>query len=148
MVDSGENNVIDLEEIYMSTGDVSDETAHFLFGLLSERDKITNISHIEMPTFAQHHWFLLTRPYLEWNLIVADGDRVGSIYVSRDHEIGIFILKAYRGKGYGKKAVDKVKERYKGCVLLANINPKNSPSIKMFEEEGFEHIQNTYRLKN
>jgi RimJ/RimL family protein N-acetyltransferase len=147
-VGSGEKSVIDFEDVYLHTGEVSDETVSFLFGLLSERDDITNISHIEMPTFNQHHWFLLTRPYLEWNLIVAAGERIGSIYVSRDHEIGIFILKAHRGKGYGKKAVDKVKERYKGCVLLANINPKNSPSIKMFEEEGFEHIQNTYRLKN
>jgi L-amino acid N-acyltransferase YncA len=31
--------------------------------------------------------------------------------------------------------------------FLANINPANARSIRMFEKMGFGHIQNTYRLE-
>ena len=148
MVDFREEPMIELEDVYLPDGNVNEYTNHTLFRILSQRDEITNISHYEMPEYSQHCWFVLTRPYLEWWLIVVNGKHVGSVYVSKEHEIGIFFLKGHRRKGYGTRVIDRIKERYKGIDLFANINPENFPSIKFFEGEGFEHIQNTYRLKN
>jgi GNAT superfamily N-acetyltransferase len=140
--------MIGLEDVYMTDGGVSEITLLLLFKVLSERDEITNISHVEMPSYKDHCWFVRSRPYLEWWLIIGDGEPAGSVYVSRKHEIGIFLLDGHRHKGYGTAVLDRIKDRYKGCTLFANINPRNSPSISFFEGEGFKHIQNTYRLEN
>lgn len=140
--------MIELKSIYLPSGGVTSVTLNFLYDLLGERDETTNISHVSMPTSQGHAKFVLSKPYREWWLIVADGEPVGAAYLSRNNEIGLFILRAHRGKGYGKEVIGKIKEEYGDCPLLANINPKNASSISLFEGAGFKHIQNTYRFKN
>jgi GNAT superfamily N-acetyltransferase len=118
-----------------------------LYKLMEERDSNINISHKELPTLWKHIAFVDSRPYKEWYLIKVGNDYVGDLYISKLNEIGIFILKEYQGQGIGKKAVTWVKKRNK--YFLANINPQNDRAIKLFESQGFKHIQNTYRwVKN
>lgn len=119
----------------------------FLYELLSERDEHTNISHKKMPTFSQHVRFVESKPYSKWYIIIFDNQKIGSIYITQNNEIGIFLKKGFHGIGIGKKALRllmeiKPKERY-----LANINPRNKRSIDFFKKNGFNLIQYTYELR-
>ena len=87
-------------------GPVRDSDARFLFDLLKERDSYVNISHKKMPTYASHVKFIASKPYKKWYIIFSlDGLRseskytktkVGSIYLSKNDEIGIFVLKRFQ----------------------------------------------------
>lgn len=122
----------------------------FLYDLMSERTPDVNISHRAMPTFDQHRAFVASQPYREWFLIMVGDDfcngsrTVGAIYLSKQNEIGIFIKKFDQSLGLGKMAVNKLMEMHPKEQLLANINPRNARSIRMFEEMGFELLQITY----
>jgi RimJ/RimL family protein N-acetyltransferase len=139
--------MIMFESIYLPGGAVEKDVIDFLYGLLAERDETTNISHVTMPTVSAHTQFVLSCPYAEWWLLVVDGERVGACYLTNANEIGLFLLKRHRGKGYGREAIQTLKRRYDRLALHANINPKNARSIAIFEDEGFVHVQNTYRWK-
>jgi len=115
-----------------------------LYRLLEERTPEVNISHRKVPSWGDHLEFLGSRPYAAWYVIEADGEPVGAIYLSRMDEIGVFILRAHRCRGYGKRAILQLLERHPRDRYLANINPTNSGSIAFFHSLGFRHIQNTY----
>jgi len=78
-------------------------------------------------------------------LIEVNNVYVGSIYLTRQREIGIGIFKDRRKKGYAMESIKMLMNKHPGR-FLANINPENDPSIKLFEGIGFKHIQNTYEL--
>jgi len=117
-----------------------------LYRLLEERTPEQSISHKKMPTMAEHKAFIASDPYLTWCFIKGEDGIVGSIYLTRQREIGISIFKGFRGYGYGKRAVKILMMRFPG-KLLANINPFNLASIGFFQSLDFKHIQNTYESK-
>jgi GNAT superfamily N-acetyltransferase len=143
--------IMQLKDIY-ETGDPmpSQSALKILYTILSERDESTNISHRRMPDWQDHVAFVCSRPYKYWWLVLGGTESqniVGAAYLSRQNEIGVFILKEYQGLGLGPDAVKLIiKVAPPGSPLLANINPRNARSIKMFENLGFKHVQNTYRL--
>ena len=63
----------------------------FLYDLLKERNPQANISHKKMPSYAQHIKFVNSRPYTKWYIIEKGNEMVGSVYLSKQNEIGIFI---------------------------------------------------------
>lgn len=117
-----------------------------LWQLLEEREPHQNISHRQMPTADEHHAFMASRPYAAWYMIEAVVDvidavaviteNVGAVYLTRNREIGVGILKQYRGSGYGAHAVRAVMARHPGH-FLANINPNNEASLTLFRKLGF-----------
>ena len=120
-----------------------DDPFNLLYRLLKERESFHNISHKEMPTWEDHVKFVLSRPYRVWYAI-EDVDLVGSCYLSKKREIGVFVLKEFQGKGYGTFAVKDMMRRWPGR-LLANINPENKVSQAFFQKMGFGGpIQYTY----
>lgn len=120
-----------------------DDPFNLLYNLLKERESFHNISHKEMPTWEDHVKFVLSRPYRVWYAI-EDVDLVGSCYLSKKREIGVFVLKEFQGKGYGTFAVKDMMRRWPGR-LLANINPENKVSQAFFQKMGFGGpIQYTY----
>lgn len=122
-----------------------EEAAGILYDLLSERDiEKVGISHKRMPSYEEHIAFIRSEPYQAWYLI-EDAGYVGSIYLTRQREVGLFIFIEQQGKGYGRLAIELLRAKHPG-KLLANINPANCRSIRFFETLGFEHIQNTYAL--
>lgn len=128
------------------------EAARVLYDLLKEREPHQSISHKRMPDFDQHSKFVASRPYAAWYLIenafdarVAAPVTVGAIYLTRQREVGLFIFRAHRGKGYGKKALAELRRLHPG-KLLANIAPGNEGSQSFFSSLGFRHVQNTYEL--
>lgn len=141
-----------MQEVHFDT--IYDHVDYFnvLWKLLLERESHVNISHSKMPTWQQHTSFIISRPYLEWDFIWAKiGTNfqrlVGTIYITRQNEIGIHIFKEYQNRGYGRAALKHMLELCPSTKFLANINPTNEKSIGLFKTLGFEHIQNTYRLK-
>jgi RimJ/RimL family protein N-acetyltransferase len=113
-----------------------------LWRLLMEREPYQNISHTKMPSLDGHRAFIASRPYPHWYVIDC-GELVGGVYLTKLREVGVGILRAFRGNGYGKSAVNQLLEKHPGPVL-ANINPQNLPSIKMFLDLGFKLKQVTY----
>ena len=127
----------------------SDTSYCSLYQLLKEREDSINISHVEMPTWAEHNAFVSSRPYAVWCMIDIgeSGSFVGSVYLTKQDEIGVFIFRNCRGRGYGKQAVRLLMEQHPRKRYLANINPDNGPSIAMFKGMGFAHIQNIFELR-
>jgi RimJ/RimL family protein N-acetyltransferase len=128
-----------------------------LYNLLLERDVSINISHDGQSTMQQHRKFVASHPFRAWYLIEGSGRGnpavVGAIYITQHNEIGIGIFKEYQRQGWGGSAIRAVMEKHKplpalpgvraGC-WLANINPQNEHSIKMFTRLGAELRQLTY----
>ena len=126
--------------------EVSLNDAQFLFDLLKERDPKANISHKKMPTFTEHKKFLNSKPYSKWYIIKLQNHKVGSIYLTHQDEIGIFINKKFQSKNIGQKALLLLFKKNPRKRYLANVNPKNSKSIKFFKNNGFTLLQYTFEL--
>ena len=126
---------------------VSKSDAQFLYGLLKERESNVNISHKKMPTYAQHIKFIESRPYSKWYVIILNNQKIGSAYLSKQNEIGIFITKNKQRKKLGTSVLDMIIKKNHRKRYLANVNPKNKKSISFFKKNGFELIQHTFELE-
>jgi len=125
---------------------VTDKDLKFLYNLLLERKSNVNISHQQVPTYTQHKRFVSSKPYSFWYIIMNENNKLGSIYLSKINEIGIFLKQEYQNSGIGKSAIDILIKKHPRKRFLANINPKNTKSKKFFKKLGFELIQHTYEL--
>jgi RimJ/RimL family protein N-acetyltransferase len=121
-----------------------------LYDLLAERTAEQSISHKVMPTMEGHRLFVLgatpdgTRySYLAWYMIYADRRIVGAIYLSKQREIGVSVFRDQQRKGYARAAVLELMRLHPG-KFLANVNPKNEASIKLWGSLGFNLLQVTY----
>lgn len=117
----------------------------YLYRFLQERPPEANISHKKMPSWDEHCAFVMSKPYQAWYLIYVGSGIVGSIYLTRNREVGIHVTATERGKGYGGEAVAALRRLHPG-PLLANVAPTNHASILFFKRMGAKHIQNTYEL--
>ena len=117
-----------------------------LWRLLKERTPEQSISHKKMPKIWEHADFFRSRPYRGWFLVEVDEYVRGAVYLSKQREIGVFIFQDQRGHGYGRQAVQLLMQMYPGA-FLANVNPVNQASQRLFESLGFRHIQNTLSLE-
>jgi RimJ/RimL family protein N-acetyltransferase len=120
------------------------DAVDLLWHLLREREAYQSISHKRMPTPAEHKAFITRRPYPQWYLIDC-GDLVGATYLTDRREVGIAILRKFRGSAYGRTALLELLRLHPG-PMLANINPANRSSLDMFRDLGFAHVQNTLAL--
>jgi RimJ/RimL family protein N-acetyltransferase len=99
-----------------------------------------------MPTYEEHVNFVKSSPYSKWYIIEVDGKRAGTIYLTKQNEIGIFLNEGLQEKGIGSNALNVLIGKNPGLRYLANINPENKKSIKFFKKLGFTLIQYTYGL--
>ena len=134
-----EKNKINLIEVNLSD-------AKFLYELLKSRDDIVNISHKKMPSFSEHKLFILSNPYSKWYIVNSGRKKIGSVYLSKQNEIGIFLKHEFRGMGLGKIILDLIIKQNPRDRYLANVNPKNKNSQFFFKTNGFKMIQYTYEL--
>lgn len=118
----------------------------FLYQLLKERDPRANISHRKMPTFNEHVKFVTSKPYTKWYLIYHNNKKAGSIYLSKQDEIGLFLKKDMQGKNIGSEALILLLKNNSRPRYLANVAPKNDRSIKFFKKNCFKLIQYTYEF--
>lgn len=123
----------------------ADETIWWLpFQLLQEREPNQNISHKRMPSWDEHCDFIRSSPHQAWYWFASDhGQPAGCVYLSKDREIGIGVLKQHRGHGLAKQAIQELMTLHPGR-FLANIHPQNSESTRLFHKLGFHFLQVTY----
>jgi len=132
----------------ISLKSVTNSDIKFLFDLLNERDHRVSISHKKMPTYNQHTKFIKSKPYSKWYIILKSKQKIGSIYLSKNDEIGIFISKKFQGKNVGNHALNELMKKNTRKRFLANVNPKNKKSITFFKNNGFKLIQYTFEKNN
>ena len=128
----------------ISLKSVTNSDVKFLFDLLKERDPRVNISHRKMPTYSQHTKFIKSKPYSKWYIILKSKQKIGSIYLSKNDEIGIFLSKKFQGKNVGNFALNELMKKNTRKRFLANVNPKNKKSISFFKNNNFKLIQYTF----
>lgn len=119
----------------------------FLYRHLKERDLRANISHKKMPTYSEHVKFVLSRPYSKWYVVIHNNRKIGTIYLTKQNEIGIFIKKNLQDKGLGQQTLELLMQKNPRKRFLANVSPKNKKSIHFFTRNGFKLIQYTYELE-
>lgn len=123
----------------------TEDAALVLWELLKERTPEQSISHEEMPSWDEHVAYIVKRPVPHWYLIGGDDSWVGSIYLSRRREIGIWIFRVHQRRGYGKASVEELMRMHPG-KFYANVAPMNFDSHAFFNKLGGKVIQATYRL--
>lgn len=118
-----------------------------LYELLKERAPEMSISHKALPSLDQHAEFVRSIPYQGWYLVRANyvPAAVGSIYLTRHREVGIFLFARHQGKGYGRQAIEELRKRHPGR-MLANVAPTNERSLAFFRKMGARLIQHTFEL--
>ena len=127
-------------ELPMKLKPVSKSDYRFLYDLLMERNPRANISHKKMPTYNQHVAFVSAKPYSKWYVILYGTNKAGSIYLTSQNEIGIFIKKSFQNKQIGNIALRKLIQKNPKKRYLANVNPKNKKSIRFFKNLSLIHI--------
>lgn len=125
---------------------VSKKDLRFLYELLKERKPSTNISHRKMPTFNQHLNFVLSKPYSKWYIIFNKNKKIGSIYISKQDEIGLHIKNLKWQKQIAEITIKLLKQKNPRDRYLVNINPKNKKMLNFYENNGFKLIQHTFEL--
>ena len=123
---------------------VKQSDCRFLFGLLLERDPKISISHLATPTYKQHVDFVLSKPYSKWYVVYDKKKKVGSIYLSKQDEIGIFLKKRVANIKIKQCAMEQLMKMNPRNRFIANCNPKNQAGIKFFKKNGFKLIQYSY----
>ena len=118
----------------------------FLHNLLAQRNSIVNISHKRMPTWEEHVKFVKSKPYSKWYIIYNKDEKIGSIYLLKQSEIGIHLLKKYEKESIHLESIKKLMLLNSKIKFRANISPKNKNYIIFFKKLEFEMIQHTYEL--
>jgi len=118
----------------------------FLYKLLVNRNPNENISHKKIPTYRKHVKFVMSKPYSRWYIIYHDKQKAGSIYLSKEHEIGIHLKKIKQSKKIMTYALKILIEKNPRKSYLLNISPKNAKLIQFARKYGFKPIQYTYEL--
>ena len=99
-----------------------------------------------MPSYEQHLKFLKSKPYSKWYIIWNNEQRIGSIYLTKQDEIGIVIKKEFQKGGIGKSALQLIINKNPRQRYLANVAINNNKSKRFFEKNDFKLIQHTYEL--
>ena len=100
-----------------------------------------------MPTYNEHKKFVKSKPYSRWYIVVHSNKKIGSVYLSKNAEIGIFLKKEFQAHDIGKKVLKMIIQKNPRKRYLANINPKNTKSINFFKKNHFKLIQYTFELE-
>lgn len=140
-------NVLELKQTNITLKEIDVTDFRFLFNLLKQRDDRANISHKKMPTYSEHVKFIKLKPYSKWYIIQKSKIKIGSIYLSKNDEIGIFINKKFHGENFATYALELLINKNPRTRYLANINPENISSMKFFKKNNFKLIQHTYELE-
>ena len=123
---------------------INEKDYEFLYKLLSERKQITFISHKKMPTYEEHVKFVKSEPYSKWYIIQIDDKKIGSIYLTKQNEIGIHILEEYEDDERYKNVIKEFIKKYPQDNFFLNISPRNELYINFVKDLGFHLIQHTY----
>lgn len=156
--EKGSKIVVTFHDVYDL--DWNEEFIKFLYILLEQRKPYQNISHKEMPDYYQHRNFVRSKPYKGWFVIAYGDELVGSVYLGKEDNVGIFLKETCVGMGVGREALKFIYNQFDDVeIIYANIAPLNSGSLCFFSNMGFKYhgilqdkdqniIQYTYKILN
>jgi len=121
------------------------ETLTTLYELLKERESHQMIRHTHLPSFSAHCDFVKSNPYEHWFIIQVHNVAVGTINLSKNRQVGVFVFKRHMAIGYGSWALHEL-HRISPGPMYAEINPQNLASIHFFSQFDAVHVQNTYKI--
>tara|TARA_Y100000310_G_scaffold326861_1_gene392368 strand:- start:369 stop:839 length:471 start_codon:yes stop_codon:yes gene_type:complete len=127
---------------------VTKNDALFLYDLLKNRDPLTNISHKKMPSYDEHVNFILSNPYTVWYIIEHEGEKIGSIYLSKQDEIGISLIDNSLYDKTGKSIIKSLIKNNPRKRYLAKTSPQNKKLQNFFVNNGFRGLEYTYEMKS
>ena len=127
---------------------VTKNDALFLYELLKNKDSNANISHKKMPSYDEHVEFVMSKPYTNWYIIEYDKKNVGTIYLSKQDEIGISINNDYEYDQIVKPALKLLMKLNQRKRYLANTNPKDVRAQEFLLKNGFTSLEYVYEMKN
>ena len=125
---------------------VTKNDALFLYDLLKNRDPIANISHRKMPSYDEHVNFILSNPYTIWYIIEYEGKKIGSVYLSKQDEIGISLVDDSLYDKIGKSVIKLLIKNNPRKRYLANVSPQNKKLQDFFVNSGFTGLEYTYEM--
>lgn len=113
----------------------------FLYELLTERYARDGINlagraRADLPGYEEHVRHLDGEPYERIEIIVADGRRMGMVYLRHDRVFGCFVLRECAARGVGISACYEFLGTC-GMPVHAIIHPRNRPSRRTAERLGF-----------
>ena len=102
-----------------------------------------------MPTFTEHKQFVKSKPYSYWYIIKLSRKKIGTIYLSKNNEIGFFIKKEYQNKGIASEALklfwkridDPIDNSEKSDKISNQIMKKYVPMVR----EALEEVEPYYK---
>lgn len=119
----------------------------FLYNLLAERKVSESISHKRHPSFKEHARFVRSKPYLGWYIIRDGEQRLGTCYITKYREVGIWLMPSAKGKGAGRAAIEQLLAMYPGRVFT-NTALYNDGAFAFYEKCGFRHCANMLEHDN
>src|SRR5712675_82925 len=121
------------------------EAAELLYRLMQERPAESAIAHRRLPSMEEHRAFLASKPYRAWCLVEPTASPqstyVGSVTLTPNNEVGVFILREFQRRGYARGALRALMSAYRPLPAIAavrpghfvaNVNPRNEASIRLF----------------
>jgi len=123
---------------------IKESDYRFLYDLLLQRNPDVNISHKKMPTYEEHLKFVKSQPYARWYIIEVNNEKVGSIYLTHENEIGIHLFKIYEDEQRYQNIIKKLISENSGKRFFINISPRNEFYINFSKKLGFNLKQYTY----
>ena len=123
---------------------INEKDYEFLYELLSERKQITFISHKKMPTYEEHVKFIESEPYSKWYIIQIDDKKIGSIYLTKENEIGIHFFTQYEENEIFQNVIKEFFLKEPREKFFMNVSPKNEQYIDLAKKLGFHLVQHTY----
>lgn len=95
---------------------------------------------------AQHKFYQETFTEAAYDIVLADGERAGRLYLDRREDefriIDIALLPAFRGKKIGYRLLRDILDEATAAKKCVRIHVEsNNPALKLYERLGFEHVE-------
>ena len=129
------------------------EQKNILFDLFKNRDESENISTKRDQNFKDHCNFVENHPYRYWFLIQSGTDYIGSLYLTNNNHVGVYLVKSH--SLFLKPILSYVIEKFKPLPEIPSVRAKGfhiniSVRNKWYEEiltgMGAEAYQKTFIL--
>ncbi|MBT6536259.1 MAG: hypothetical protein HOK98_08740 [Rhodospirillaceae bacterium] len=141
------------EHLSLAEVEASDHHIAVLFEILGKRRGHHRISHGAAPGFEAHRDFVHTHPYRHWFLVSYDGEFIGTIYLTKENVLGVFVddtQLAHLGRVivYVIQAFDPLPAipSIRNAKYTINLSPENTAYAGVIEELGGRLIQQSYVL--
>ena len=99
-----------------------------------------------MPSYDEHVNFVLSNPYTVWYIIEYKVKKIGSIYLSKQDEIGISLVDNSLYDKIGKSIIKLLIKNNPRKRYLAKVSPQNKKLQNFFVKNGFTGLEHTYQI--